>query len=252
MRRSCVGLGHQAVGYDPDPARERPAGVEVADSVEAALAGADAAVIASPSSMHAAQARFAIERGVPVLVEKPLATDSARGAELERLARERGVLLGVAMNLRHHPGVVALRELLAGDEVGRVLRASAWCGSWLPGWRPGTDYRTSYSASATLGGGVLLDVAIHELDYLLWLLGPAAAVTAVARRVSGLGLTVDDVAMIALELRSGAVAELTVDYFDRSYHRGCRIVGERATAHWSWEGERIRVVGGERRCADRP
>jgi RimJ/RimL family protein N-acetyltransferase len=50
--------------------------------------------------------------------------------------------------------------------------------------------------------------------------------------------------MIVVELRSGAVLQLTVDYFDRSYHRGCRIVGERATAHWSWERERVRVRGG--------
>ena len=241
-----VALGHHAISYDPSPAAEGPPGVEIAASLEDALERADAAVIASPSSLHAAQARQTIERGVPVLVEKPLTTDAARAAELEWLARDRGVLLAVAMNLRHHPGVLALRELLAQDAVGPVLRAEAWCGSWLPGWRPGTDYRASYSASAALGGGVLLDVAIHELDYLLWLLGPAAAVTAVSRQVSSLGLDVDDVAMIALELRSGAVAQVTVDYLDRSYHRGCRIVGGRATAHWSWEGERIRVVGGER------
>jgi len=241
-----VALGHDATSYDPAPAGETPAGVETAASLEEALERADAAVIASPSSVHAAQARQAIDRGVPVLVEKPLTTDAARAAELEWLARERGVLLAVAMNLRHHPGVRALRELLAQDAVGRVLRAAAWCGSWLPGWRPGTDYRTSYSASARLGGGVLLDVAIHELDYLLWLLGPAAAVTAVSRHVSSLGLDdVDDVAIIALELRSGAVAHVTVDYFDRSYHRGCRIVGGRATAHWSWERERVTVRGGE-------
>ena len=47
--------------------------------------------------------------------------------------------------------------------------------------------------------------------------------------------------------RSGAApyAQTALDYFDRAYHRGCRIVGERATAHWSWERERVRVCGGE-------
>ena len=93
---------------------------------------------------------------------------------------------------------------------------------------------------------MLLDVAIDELN-------SRAAGCSVRRRPSprshdvlSLGLDdVDDVAIIALELRSGAVAHVTVDYFDRSYHRGCRIVGERATAHWSWERERVRVCGGE-------
>jgi predicted dehydrogenase/RimJ/RimL family protein N-acetyltransferase len=236
-------LGHQVVVYDPATPTPLADGVLSDESLEAALEGADAAVIASPSSEHAGQARRALERSVPVLVEKPLATDVARAGELDCLARERGVLLAVAMNLRHHAGVSALADLLHDDAVGRVLRASAWCGSWLPGWRPGADYRTAYSARAELGGGVLLDVAVHELDYVLWLLGPAVSVTALARRVSDLELDVEDVASIALELRSGAVAEITVDYFDRSYHRGCRLVGERATAHWSWEGESLTLLG---------
>lgn len=238
-------LGHRAVGYDPERGGDTLAGVEVADGFEEALDGADAVVIASPSSEHAAQARRAIEQGIPTLVEKPLAADAARAAELERLAHDRGVLLAVGMNLRHHPAVLALRGLLAEGALGRVLRAAAWCGSWLPGWRPGTDYRTAYSASRELGGGVLLDVAVHELDYLLWLLGPATEVTAIARHVSYLEFDAEDVGLIALTLRGGAVVQLAVDYFDRSYHRGCRIVGERATAHWSWEAERLRLLGPE-------
>jgi RimJ/RimL family protein N-acetyltransferase len=90
---------------------------------------------------------------------------------------------------------------------------------------------------------VLLDVAVHELDYLLWLFGPAASVTGLARRVSDLEVDVEDVALIALELSTGPVADVTVDYFDHSYHRGCRIVGEHATAHWSWEEERLTLIG---------
>jgi RimJ/RimL family protein N-acetyltransferase len=149
------------------------------------------------------------------------------------------VMLSVAMNLREHPGVRALAALLAEGAVGRILRASAWCGSWLPGWRADSDYRQSYSARAELGGGVLLDVAVHELDYLLWLAGPARSVSALARQVSELETNVEDVGLIVMELASGAVAEVAVDYFDRSYTRGCRIVGSSGTLHWSWEDERL-------------
>jgi RimJ/RimL family protein N-acetyltransferase len=90
---------------------------------------------------------------------------------------------------------------------------------------------------------VLLDVAVHELDYLLWLLGPATSVSALTGRGSSLEIDVDDFSLITLELRTGAVAELCVNYFDRSYHRGCRIVGERASAQWEWERERLTVGG---------
>jgi predicted dehydrogenase/RimJ/RimL family protein N-acetyltransferase len=232
-------LGHEVAVYDPSPAVPSPHGVQVAASAHECLEGAAAAVVASPSSEHPAGARAAIELGVPVLVEKPLALDSAHAAELDCLSQERGVMLSVAMNLREHPGVQALAELLAADTVGRILRASAWCGSWLPGWRADSDYRQSYSARAELGGGVLLDVAVHELDYLLWLAGPARSVSALARQVSELETDVEDVALIVMELASGAVAEVAVDYFDRSYTRGCRIVGSSGSLHWSWEDQRV-------------
>jgi predicted dehydrogenase/RimJ/RimL family protein N-acetyltransferase len=231
----ALALGHEAIAYDPSPAAPSPPGVQAASSARACLTGADAAIVASPSSEHAADARLAIELGVPALVEKPLALGCAHAAELDCLARERGAMLSVAMSLREHAGVRKLRALLSADAVGRVVRASAWCGSWLPGWRAGGDYRRSYSAHREQGGGVLLDVAVHELDYLLWLTGPARSVSALARHASELETDAEDVALIAVELARGAVAEVSVDCFDRAYTRGCRLVGARGTLHWSWE-----------------
>lgn len=233
----ALALGHELTVYDPDPAVAPPAGALAAADVSECLQAADAAIVASPSSVHVAHARAAIEFGVPVLVEKPLALHAAHAAELDCLARSRGVMLSVAMNLREHPSVQALSALVAEGAVGSVLRASAWCGSWLPGWRAGSDYRASYSARSELGGGVLLDVAVHEIDYLLRMLGPVRSVSALARRVSELETDVEDVALIAMELASDAVAELTVDYLDRSYTRGCRIVGSQGTLHWNWEDQ---------------
>ncbi|HEY3970185.1 MAG TPA: GNAT family N-acetyltransferase, partial [Solirubrobacteraceae bacterium] len=231
----ALALGHELTVYDPDPGAASPPDALRATSVNECLRAANAAIVASPSSMHVAHARIAIELGVPVLVEKPLALDARSAAELDWLARERGTLLSVAMNLREHPGVQALSGLMTEGAAGEVLRASAWCGSWLPGWRPGGDYRNSYSARRELGGGALLDVAVHELDYLLQLIGPARSVSALARHVSELEADVEDVALIAMELERGGLAEVTVDYFDRAYTRGCRIVGSKATLHWSWE-----------------
>ncbi len=232
-------LGHELVVYDPSPAVTPPPGALRAAGVCECLQEADAAIVASPSSEHVAHARAAITRGVPVLVEKPLALDAAHAAELDCLAQERSTMLSVAMNLREHPGVRELAALVAAGAVGSILRAAAWCGSWLPGWRPASDYRDSYSARRELGGGVLLDVAVHELDYLLWLAGRASSVSALTRHASELETDVEDVASITLELASGGVAELAVDYVDHAYTRGCRIVGSGGTLHWSWEEQHL-------------
>jgi predicted dehydrogenase len=211
--------GCEVVSYDPAHAQS-------AATEEEALEGAIACVVASPSREHGRQAALALTRGLPTLVEKPLALSAAEAAELTRVAADAGAPLHVGMNLRFHAGLAALREEL-GD-VGDVLRVSAWCGSWLPGWRPEVDYRTSYSASAAQGGGVLLD-ALHEIDYLVALFGPVASVSAVVDKVSALEIDVEDVVLLHLAFASGAVGDVALDYLDRDYHRGCRVVGSERT-----------------------
>jgi predicted dehydrogenase len=226
-------LGCDVATYDPAADSSAPSEAE-------ALDGAAAAVVASPSSEHERQALAAIAAGVPVLVEKPLALNAQGAQRVQRAAAESGVAVDVAMNLRHHPGVRGVSAAL-GD-IGRIVRASAWCGSWLPGWRPGTDYRASYSARRELGGGVLLD-AIHEIDYVLWLLGPSRRAAGMTAHASSLDLDVEDVAQIHVEHESGALSSIALDYLDREYHRGCRVVGEEGTIDWDWSRGTVRVHG---------
>lgn len=231
-------LGHEVVAWDP--VAEPLAGTTAALSPEAALDAATAAIVASPSSEHAAQARLALEHGCHTLVEKPLALRAAEADPLIALADARGLVLGVAMNLRLHPGVIAVREAVRSGAIGRPLVARAWFGSWLPGWRPGADYRESYSARRELGGGVLLD-AIHEIDYLTWILGPIATVSASLATVSDLEIDVEDVAQLQLGFVSGTQGVLSLDYLDRCYDRGCRIAGSQGTVSWSWPEGRVLV-----------
>jgi predicted dehydrogenase len=231
-------LGHQVVSYDVRADAAVVDGVTRALSESAALQDVAAAIVASPPTEHLRQARLALERGVHTLVEKPFAPSAAGVLELQTLAAEHALVLGVAMNLRFHPGVRAVRRLIVEGAIGRPLRASVWCGSWLPGWRAGVDYRTTYSAQARLGGGVLLDM-IHELDYTIWMLGPVSRVQAVLAHVSPLELDVEDVAALVLEHESGAISSITLDYFDHDYHRGCRVVGEHGSIDWSWEQQRV-------------
>jgi predicted dehydrogenase len=233
-------LGHQVVGYDVRADAPGVEGVRRAASEADALAGADAAVVASPPSEHLRQARMALEHGAHTLVEKPFAPSAQGVAAADDLARERGLVLAVAMNMRFHPGVGAVRRLICAGAVGRPLRASVWFGSWLPGWRPGSDYRQLYSARRALGGGVLLD-AVHELDYAAWMLGPVVRVRALLAHESSLQLDVEDHAALILEHAGGAVTSMTLDYLDRAYNRGCRVVGEEGTVEWSWARQSVEL-----------
>jgi RimJ/RimL family protein N-acetyltransferase len=69
-------------------------------------------------------------------------------------------------------------------------------------------------------------------------------VSALLPRVSDLEIDVEDVALLQLELASGVPATITLDYLDRGYHRGCRVVGTEATAAWEWGEEEVVVHGG--------
>jgi predicted dehydrogenase len=168
-------------------------------------------VVAGPTSQHhdtlteLAVAGF----GGSVLVEKPLF------AHCQALPASAFGCLAVAYNLRFHPVLQRLRDLLAGET---VLSVQAYVGQYLPDWRPGTDYRQSYSASAAQGGGALRDLS-HEFDYIAWLFGEWSAVTALGGHVSSLEIDSDDLFVLLMQTRRCPVVTVQVSYLDRVARR---------------------------------
>ncbi len=198
---------------------------------DGAFEGYDGIVVASPTSLHATHAEMATRHCDRVMVEKPLA---ATAAEADALADAVGERLMVGYNLRLHAPMERLVALVHDGTVGSLLGVHVWFGSYLPDWRPGTDYRTTYSARADLGGGVLSD-AIHELDILLWLLGDGLEVVGAAIGNTGtLEIDVEDTVKAVLRHTSGATVDLSLDYLSRRYRRGVEVVGERATVRLDW------------------
>jgi predicted dehydrogenase len=236
--RLLIELGYEVIGFDPLAAP--PDGVEMTDSPEAAIARGDATIVAGPSSLHAEHALAALKLGKPTLVEKPLATTVADARSVVDAADEAGATCGVAMNLRFHPASLELKRLVDEGELGTVHFAQASFGYNLRLWHPDADYRNSYSARADLGGGIVLD-AIHELDYLLWLLGPISWVSAETAHVSDLEIDVEDIAVVALRFESGALGSVDLNFFEPAYRRGCTLVGSEAVTRWDWSRETVVV-----------
>ncbi|HEY5332613.1 MAG TPA: Gfo/Idh/MocA family oxidoreductase [Solirubrobacterales bacterium] len=192
-----------------DPVRRAEAeadhpGVRVFGRLEEALDdGPDLVVVAAPNTAHVAVARAAIDHGVPVVVDKPLAGTVAEAEELVDRARSAGVPLTVFHNRRWDSEQLTLRRLLGEGTLGTVSRYESRFERWRPA--PSPD-RWREALSSEQGGGVLLDLGTHLVDQALALFGPPSHVYAEvdARR----GTPGDDDAFVALRHRGGTVSHL--------------------------------------------
>jgi predicted dehydrogenase len=235
--RNLLALGAVVDVADDDP--RRASSVDGATSVApdaVAMDAYDGVVVATPTSLHAEHGARALDAGRKVLIEKPLARTVADVDALRALDR---VMVGY--NLRLHEPLVRLHELTERGVAGTVRLARFWFGSYLPDWRPAVDYRSTYSAIAALGGGVLLD-AIHELDLVVWWFGTEVAVRGgVVATAGSLELDVEDSVQAVLQAPSGATIGVSLDYLSRSYRRGVELVGDDATLRYDWQRGAIEV-----------
>lgn len=224
---------------DPDGARKNPIAVSLPTLTEGLAWAPDFVVLASPTHLHAEQALAVVSRGVPVFVEKPLTHTAVGLPELVKETAARRLVTMVGCNMRFHPGPAQVKKLLEKDAVGVPYFGRVHVGSYLPDWRPGRDYRETYSARAEMGGGCLLD-NIHEVDLARWYLGEVTDVFCRAERISRLEMDVEDVAILILKHRAGTFSEVHLDYVQRTYERGCQIVGQAGSVFWDFREGNVR------------
>jgi predicted dehydrogenase len=199
----------------------------------------DFVIVATPTHLHARQAMQVVHAGLPVFVEKPISHTAEGLAELVNLVSTKKLTSLVGCNMRFHPGPAKVKQLLAEGRLGKVLFARIHVGSYLPDWRPGMDYRQNYAARMESGGGCILD-CIHEIDLARWYLGEIESVFCCAGHLSSLEIETEDVAVLVCRHAEGAISEIHLDYVQRTYERGCQIVGELGSIFWDFNGKAVR------------
>src|SRR5262249_33649455 len=142
-----------------------------------------------------------------------------------------------------HPGPKRVKKLLTERALGRVLFARLHAGSYLPNWRPSQDYRLNYAAREGTGGGCILD-CIHEIDLARWYLGEVQSVFCWAGHISSLEIETEDVALLVFRHEGGSFSEVHLDYVQRTYERGCQIVGELGSIFWDFANQQVRWYDG--------
>jgi len=163
----------------------------------------DVVHICTPHHLHASLAADCLERGVNVIVEKPLAHTLEEGRRLIEAAERSPAKIGVCFQNRYNATSQAMRELLDGGTLGRVLGASATVM-----WHRTADYyrdRPWRGTWAEGGGGLMMNQAIHTVDLLQWLVGDVAKVEGrVSTRALAGVIEVEDTAEFVAEHVNGA------------------------------------------------
>ncbi|HVE51896.1 MAG TPA: Gfo/Idh/MocA family oxidoreductase [Ramlibacter sp.] len=172
----------------------------------------DGVVIATPSALHAGQALAALDHGVAVFCQKPLARTAAENAVIVDAARKADRLLGCDLSYRHTEGMRRIRNAVLEGELGQVYAADfVFHNAWGPdkGWAHDPELS---------GGGCAIDLGIHLVDLALWTLGFPAVDRVGSRLYAGGQLlapgsrTVEDHAVAQLELATGTVVRIACSW----------------------------------------
>lgn len=175
----------------------------------------EAVVVSTPNDLHAAQAMTVLGHGKPVLVDKPASVDVAEGLDLLRASGATGVPVGVAHHARRLAGNRAAREWIESGAAGDVRVAIAdFSNPRGAAMAPDAWHRTARGSEA----GVLIQVGIHQVENLLYLLGPARRVQARFEH-RALGPDIADAAVVVMEHSGGALGTVTSSWTTPSHYR---------------------------------
>ncbi|HEX8598587.1 MAG TPA: Gfo/Idh/MocA family oxidoreductase [Chloroflexia bacterium] len=172
----------------------------------------DGIVIATPSAMHAEQSIAALERGIAVFCQKPLARNADETRRVVDEARAADRLLSVDLSYRYVAGMDHVRDMIRNGELGDIFAANLVFHNAY-----GPDKAWFYNPQLS-GGGCVIDLGIHLVDLALWMLDFPAVVSvqsnlyAGGKSLNGRADIVEDYAVAVMELSNGTNVQLACSW----------------------------------------
>ena len=183
----------------------------------------DIVAILTESGKHYKHAKYALEQGINVIVEKPITLIPEQAYELEEIAHQQNVSLVAVFQNRFNPSIIKLKEAIDAGRFGKIISAAIrlrWC-------RYQDYYEDGWHGTWAMDGGVINQQAIHHVDVLNWLCGPVESV--VAKSTNRLNsLEAEDTLVASLQFDSGALGTIEVTTAARpdDFEASLSIVGE--------------------------
>jgi len=155
--------------------------------------GVDAVSIAAPTHLHRDIAIACINRGIHVMVEKPIATSVAEGRDIIAAARRAGVTLMVGHVERFNPAVQAIKDAIRGEDILSI-----------------SITRVGPFPPRMSNVGVVIDLAVHDIDLISWFTG--STITEVQPQLSSAKAEREDIALLQFRTASGVLAQINTNW----------------------------------------
>jgi scyllo-inositol 2-dehydrogenase (NADP+) len=203
----------------------------------------DLAVIATPNNTHVEYAIAAMQAGLPVVVDKPVARTVADGQRLLQMSQQTNQLLTIFQNRRWDNDFLTVQKILQQDMLGQVLRFESRYDRYRPTPRAGV-WRES--GDPLFAGGLLYDLGSHIIDQAIVLFGkPQRVYAEIEKRRAG--VSVDDDTFIALQFANGVWAHLWMNQVTRVAGQRFRINGLKGTYEkWGIDPQEDQLKAGKR------
>ena len=183
--------------------------------------------ICVPSGLHAPLAKIVAEQKRHIIMEKPMSLKLEDAEQMIQYAEENNVKLAVVHPNRFRPAIIKLREQMDRNAFGTLSHANATVR-----WNRNQAYydQAKWRGTKEFDGGVLMNQAIHDIDLMLWLMGPVKSVQAMAttrlRKIE-----TEDVAAAVVEFENGAlgIIEAATTVYPKNLEESLAIFGEKAS-----------------------
>ena len=196
----------------------------------------DAVIVCTPPSSHAEIALAFLDKGIPVLCEKPLSTEVTTARALCEQAQNKGAVLAMASKFRYVEDVIRAKSIIASGLVGDVILIENTFASTVD------MSRRWNSDPAISGGGVLIDNGTHSVDIIRYLVGPIVELTAFeGRRIQD--LPVEDTVTLLMRTECGADASIDLSWsINKERDTYIRVYGSHGMVHVGWDSSRYRQL----------
>ena len=197
----------------------------------------DAVVIITPHTLHYLQAKLALERGIHVLVEKPMVTNTLDAYDLWRATKQTNRLLGITFQ---SPYTANFGYLAGARDAGLLGRVNAVNGFVSQNWLVGTANAWRQDPALS-GGGYMYDTGAHLLNAIMWLMNDP--VVEVACFFDKLNSPVDITGTVIMKFQNGAIGSVTFAGNTPAFDNRIEIFTDRLTVHTDIYGGKLEMYG---------